>query len=246
MPDDIELVRLPAFSAKKVNATFSAIMRVLGEEGPLPTAQSIAAAMGLGDANLAVYAVQASMADVEKTPSLSVRRRFAYRLAANRDRIARGWPCPYGDIETRTYTAAVITGIELTLDKLGQRDYYRIAFRLLRGRSAGMQVIDRCSRAGARAIYMSITGWPRRCYPHSDVNLVGLDCAVLLERDMDNIRVAKIRVTRSQLQANAKLLRSRYRHNAECPYLLGVDCHVCSVGVTECYRSTQFIETNLF
>lgn len=243
MSRDTEFVRLPTFRRSRIEQHFRLFLSVMAASDGVPTAERLARAVGLEN-NLVTCAISASMSDLEKFPQEhAVRRRVAYRLAANVDRLKRGWPCPPGDVTADTYAAARIIGIEPHLDSGGTRSFFRVAYRVLSDRAAGAQLVDRFSPAAAKAIYMSLTGWPRKCSPYSSLLLVGLECAVQLKREMGEIKVVAVGVTRSQRSRNSKFTRERFRSRTDCPLGFGVDCADCVIGQSECDRSVYFIDT---
>lgn len=241
---EVDFVRLPTFRQRQVELNFRLLMQVMSGSDTVPPANMLARAVGLEN-SLVVSAIAASLSDLEKTPgSHAVKRRVAYRLAANIDRLKKGWPCPPGDVATGVYVAAKIVGIESCTDAGGTHSFWRVAYRVLSGRSAGLQLIDRFSLTAARAIYMVLTGWPRKCSPHSTLLLVGLECALQLKREMGEIKVDALGISRSQRTRNVKLTKQRFRLNADCPLGFGVDCADCVIGQSECDRSVHFVDTN--
>jgi len=243
MDRDTEFVRLPAIRRKQVEQNFLLFLSVMSSHEGVPPPELLSRAVGLEN-SLVTYAISASLSDLSKFPrEHSVKRRAAYRLAANIDRLKKGWPCPPGDVTADTYAAAVIIGLEPQLDAGGSRSFFRVAYRVLSDRAAGSQLIDRFSPSAAKAIYMSLTGWPRKCSPYSPLLLVGLECAVQLKREMGEIKVVSVGVTRSQRTRNAKFTKTRFRVHADCPFGFGVDCADCAIGQSECDRSVYFIDT---
>jgi hypothetical protein len=245
MSEDELFVRLPPFRRKLVYQRFSALMRLFTLCDEVPTAAQVATAIGLNKP-VAVAAVGPSLSDLAKSyTSAIVRRKCAYRLAANADRLAAGWACPSGDYAAGELCAACVTGVELVLDAGGSWHRHNIGYRVLSGRAAGSQVVDSCRANVLRAIYGQLTGWPRGCHPYSPPLMVGLTLALTLKRDMGLLVADKIGVTRSQRARNVQLTRKRFREHHDCPVGFGVDCSNCMVGMSECQLSVLPIDTNL-
>lgn len=242
--DDV-FVKLRPMRWKQVHQRFAALMRLFCVEKQLPTPQQIATAMGL-NRPLVVAAIGPSLSDLSQNyDNTAVKRRCAYRLAANADRLASGWACPAGDYAAGELCAATVTGVEAVLDAGGSRYRHSVAYRVLSGRAAGSQVIDSFPQNVLKAIYGQLTGWPRDCRPYNSQLLVGMRLAITLKRDMGVIKADKIGVTRSQRASNVQLTRSRFRSHHDCPVGFGIDCVHCRVGVSECRLSVLPIDTNL-
>jgi hypothetical protein len=245
MSEDDLFVKLPPFRRTRVHQRFSSLMRLFELSPSVPTAEQVARAIGL-DKPLAVSAVGPSLSDLTKGyASAIVRRKCAYRLAANADRLAAGWACPAGDYAAGELCAARVTGIEVVLDAGGSRHRHNIGYRVLSGRAAGSQVVDSCQANVIRAIYGQLTGWPRGCHPYSATLMVGLELALTLKRDMGLLTADKLGVTRSQRARNVQLTRKRFREHHDCPVGFGLDCSNCMVGMSECRLSVLPIDTNL-
>jgi len=240
-----DFVKLPAFSAVKTKLRFMGLLQVMAENNGVPDAFQICRSLGLSH-DYSRRAVAISVGDAESRPdSVAIRRRCAYRLAANHARLARGWACPPGEIVRDQYCGAVITGVEVRVDKGGSRIYLLIAYRVLTGRTAAEQVIDRCSSGTAKMIHFSLSGRPRNCGSYTPLLLVGLEAAISLRREMGDVKVVSVGVSRSQQTRNKKLTRERFRRNADCLFGFGVDCCHCGVGRTECRRSVLAIDTHI-
>jgi hypothetical protein len=240
--DKSVFVQLPVFHRKRTAAIFRAFMQVLSSDDFTPDRLAAAAEI---DSSLAAFAISASLSDVEKSPqSAAVRRRAAYRLAANINRIRRGWPCPPGDVAVGEFVAAKLIGIAATMDAGGTRSFYRVSYRVLTGRAAGMQVLDRFSVRAAPAIFYLLVGRLRKCSPFSPLLLGGLECAIRLTKEMGEVKVKEVGVSRSQRSRNAKLTKRRFRAHADCPVGFGVDCANCVVGQSECALSVHYTVTH--
>lgn len=240
-----DYVRLPAFSASRTRLRFLGLMQVITDNGGVPDAFQICRALSL-EHDYSRRAVSLSIGDAEAKPeSLAVRRRCAYRLAANHARLAKGWACPPGEIVRDQYCRATITGVEVRSDKGGSRINVLIAYRILTGRAAAEQVIDKCGSGTAKMIHSALSGRPRNCGTYTPLLLVGLEAAISLRREMGEVKVVSVGVSRTQQARNKKLTRERFRRNADCLFGFGVDCCHCGVGRTECRRSVLAIDTHI-
>ena len=238
-------VKLPTFSFAKTELRFRGLLQVINAAAGKPTVASLMQSLNSDD-DLMRRAIQQSLDDLEASPgSLSVRRRCAYRLAANYLRLSKGWPCGARQVAAGEYGHATITGIELVQDRGGTTSKLSVAYRMLSGRTAGEQIVDRYSSGLVGVIYNMLTDRPRRCFPFSVLLLVGLEAAISLRREMGSIVVDAVGVSRSQQERNRRLTRKRFRQNAPCPYGFGLDCVACAVGRSECGRSVRNIDTDL-
>ena len=248
---EVEFVSLPVFRRKHRDTKATRIADRLidrWQQDDMPTfgrgeARFVVCCLGLRG-KLATDAVFVSADDFQVVSDFQDRkkvRRFAVRMVENRRDIARGWPVsskPFSLPPTRQ--RLVVVGYDSADCK-----HPRIAYRVETGPAVGRQVVVRLTAGQSAVLYMIATGNPRGCRYRFPKQLMGLQLAGIVESTGGSLEVKDIAVSKSQLAANVRLVRSRQRNLSKCPFNVAVDCILCSVGTNECSRSMLPIVTNL-
>ena len=254
-PSESEFIKLPSFPHRQVTADFRKMQAVIEDaiasvdyapdRGWL--AGELAKVIGQ-EVGRPQKAIRASIDDLYDSypPSQATVRRVAYRLAANKKRLMQG----FASLGKTNYVAphwarAKICGVEFIPKPYRQQTYLYVAWRVLSGRLAGEQIIERVSIKSAWAVLRMAVGWRNRIPRVTPKQLMYLEAALVIDTNDDgSIRIEKRGITQAMRSSNVKLTKQRSRNHNPCPYGRRADCWQCPVGINECDRSVVPLPTN--
>jgi hypothetical protein len=169
-------------------------------------ASALAKALRLGKTHQ-VLAVASSLDDLPCGDTVDDKQidLLAYRLAANRGRLANGVAVPFNQTGVGSHWARVeIVGCGPSKDKRK----FRIAYKILSGPLAGRSWTTSMPRGCSRLLYMIITGGGvRGCSYRNPIQLVGAALVLKIGRSGAEISSSQFAVTKSYRDNNRTVVK---------------------------------------
>lgn len=256
--EEIEFVKLPVYFEKKITEdaeNVADVMLALQQADDIDAIHNrdqliyrmAAHALGVNDDIPSQrIAISCSCEDLYDLPNLSEKdiRNTAYRLAANKADIQKGWAAPPNPDVVKLYTATgEIVGVRKNESK--RKGELQLGIKLLTGKLAGKVYLHNCSWKTGTYLYGICTGFPRKASYQSPKQLVGLRLGVSIGWETNDFVLERFVISKSLRSDNTKLARSRIRDLANCPFNLQIDCLFCRVGRNECPTSVNTKPTQL-